>query len=44
MIKPIDLSITGLGIIIHSGGAVNNILEGEDYLSNYYWKPEDVTN
>lgn len=37
-----DVSIVGLGFIVHSPSAVRHINDGEDYLSNNFWDPEDV--
>lgn len=42
MNRIIEVSIEGLGFIIYSPFAVAHIREGEDYLSNSFWKPDDV--
>lgn len=38
----IDISITGLGIILYSPFAVAHITEGSDYLSSHFWEPDLV--
>lgn len=40
--KDINLDIEGLGIIMFSDFATENIKLGEDYLTDNYWKPDDV--
>lgn len=37
-----QLDITGLGIIFYSPHAVRHIEEGELYLQEHYWAPQDV--
>ena len=38
----IDLAICGLGVILYSPFAVEQIREGEDYLQSHFWDPGDV--
>lgn len=38
----IALDIAGLGIILYSPSSATHISEGEDYLEEHFWKPEDV--
>ncbi|MBO5094321.1 MAG: hypothetical protein J6C33_08185 [Lachnospiraceae bacterium] len=37
-----QIEIDGLGIIFYSPQSAKHIKEGEDYLRQHYWKPEDV--
>ena len=36
--KDIDISIAGMGIVLHSGGVAATIPENYDYLRNEYWE------
>ena len=40
--KMIDMSISGLGFVFHSGEVMEEIEEGYDYLQNEYWEKEKV--
>lgn len=40
--KDIILDLQGMGFIIFSDFAVENIKNGEDFLNTHYWRPEDV--
>jgi hypothetical protein len=42
MLKEVEISIAGLGIIIYSPFAVEHIAKGEDYLTRRFWQPSDV--
>lgn len=42
--KNIELDIMGLGWIMYSQSAVEEIEEGEDYLESHYWEPEFVAD
>lgn len=42
MKQEINLSITGLGVIIYSPFATTAITEGEDFLTSHFWQPEKV--
>lgn len=40
--KDIFLETSGMGFIIYADFAVKKIKRGENFLSEHYWKPEDV--
>lgn len=40
--QEINISITGLGVVLYSPFAVDQIKDGEDYLTSNFWHPEKV--